>query len=150
MFQRHIRHIRNSFANSPSSRLPYSFRETAAGHLVFPANFSGMPSMAHTQDVSWQKACSFLLPYSTSNLMAISLRIDTDHSVLELMEAAAQKFLNLQGGNIAIGIRDEMVELTGSVRCWSDKQRLQESIRSLAGRRSITNDVKVIGQMCMN
>lgn len=82
--------------------------------------------------------------------MSVSYRIDTDHSVLELMEAAAEKFLKLQGGDISIGIREEAVLLTGRVRSWSDKQRLQESIRPFAGRRAISNDVAVLGQLCMN
>lgn len=82
--------------------------------------------------------------------MSVTYRLDTDHSVQELMEAKAQQFLKLQGGVIEIGVQDEAVFLTGSVNSWSDKQRLQESIRPLAGRRAIRNQVHVQRQMCMN
>lgn len=82
--------------------------------------------------------------------MSVSYRLDTDHSVKELMEAAAEKFLHLQGGSIEIGIQDEDVYLTGSVTSWSDKQRLQESIRPFAGRRAISNHVEVRHRMCIN
>ena len=79
--------------------------------------------------------------------MSAFYRLDTDHSVQELMDAAAQKYLRLQGGDVAIGIQDEHVFLPGSVTSWSDKQRLQESIRPLAGRRSISNQVRVLGRI---
>lgn len=82
--------------------------------------------------------------------MSAIYRLDTDHSVKELMEAQASQFLKLQGGNIEIGVEDEDVFLTGSVTSWSDKQRLQESIRPLAGRRSIRNQVSVQRTACMN
>lgn len=82
--------------------------------------------------------------------MSVSYRIDTDHSVKELMEAAAQKILRLQGGNVEVGIQDESIFLTGSVSSWSDKQRLQESIRPFAGRRGIRNEVRVLSRMDMN
>ena len=82
--------------------------------------------------------------------MSAIYRLDTDHSVKELMEARALQFIKLQGGVIEIGVEDDDVFLTGSVRSWSDKQRLQESVRPLAGRRNIRNQVSVQRSACMN
>ncbi|MEP3479785.1 MAG: BON domain-containing protein [Fuerstiella sp.] len=75
--------------------------------------------------------------------MSATYRLDTDHSVKELMEARALQFFKLQGGTVEIDVEDDDVFLTGNVARWSDKQRLQESIRPLAGRRLIRNQVSV-------
>lgn len=76
--------------------------------------------------------------------MSATYRIDTDHSVQELMEAAAQKIFNLQNRGIRIGVQDDAVFLQGNVASWSDKQILQETIRPFAGSRIIANEVEVM------
>ena len=71
---------------------------------------------------------------------SVSLRIDPEHELCELMRQAISRF-----GMPAIDVEvaSDAVHLTGVVDSWHAKQHAQECIRGLAGSRAIQNSVSV-------
>ncbi|MCR9199503.1 MAG: BON domain-containing protein [Planctomycetaceae bacterium] len=70
------------------------------------------------------------------------LRIDTEHHLLDMMKTAVSR---LNARNVDIQFDDDAVLLSGTVDCWHDKQRIQESVRGLTGSRFIENNLQVTG-----
>ena len=71
---------------------------------------------------------------------SLSLRIDTQHHVLELIQKAVSRI----AGSVQVQLADEHIFLTGQVNSWHQKQFAQESIRPHAGQRIICNSLKVV------
>lgn len=69
-------------------------------------------------------------------------RVDTEHHLLDMMKQAVSR---LNAHNLDIQLDDEAVLLHGTVDCWHDKQRVQESVRGLTGSRFIENNLQVVG-----
>lgn len=70
------------------------------------------------------------------------LRIDTEHHLLDMMRQAVSR---LNARDVDIQFDDDAVLLCGTVDCWHDKQRIQESVRGLTGSRFIENNLQVAG-----
>jgi len=70
------------------------------------------------------------------------LRVDTEHHLLDMMKQAVSR---LNAPHLDIQLDDEAVLLNGTVDCWHDKQRVQESVRGLTGARFIENNLQVVG-----
>lgn len=89
---------------------------------------------------------SYMSRIAGSNSTTLSadrtVRIDTDHHLVELMQSAVDR---LHGNRVDVQLCDEYVLLRGSVNSWSAKQSAQESIRRMSASRTIQNDLAVIG-----
>jgi hypothetical protein len=70
-----------------------------------------------------------------------TLRIDTDHLLLEMMQTAINRLLR---GNIDVQLTEDCVLLRGAVNSWSLKQSAQESIHKMSASRTIVNDLDVV------
>ena len=79
---------------------------------------------------------------STSAQSSTYLRIDTEHHLLDMMKTAVSR---LNARDVDIQFDDDAVLLSGTVDCWHDKQRIQESVRGLTGSRFIENNLQVAG-----
>ena len=70
---------------------------------------------------------------------ACAIRINTDHTVQELMVQAAARI----SAGICVGVLDQQVQLTGIVSSWHEKQLAQESLRSVSSDYQIRNELNV-------
>lgn len=68
-------------------------------------------------------------------------RVDTEHHLLDMMKKAVSRMNAL---DLDIQLDQEAVLLNGTVNCWHDKQRIQESVRGLSGSRYIENNLRVV------
>jgi osmotically-inducible protein OsmY len=62
-----------------------------------------------------------------------------DHAVMELMTTAISRI----NGDLRVVVADRMVQLSGQVNSWHEKQLAQESLRSVCSSYRIRNDIRV-------
>jgi len=70
---------------------------------------------------------------------ARAIRINTDHTVQEMMVQAATRI----SAGIRVRVLDQQVQLTGMVSSWHEKQLAQESLRSVSSDYQIRNELSV-------
>jgi hypothetical protein len=77
------------------------------------------------------------MPKSSTGRQAI--RLDTDHTVQELMASAVVRI----SAAIRVELCEQQVRLTGSVASWHEKQLAQETLRSISQSYVISNEITV-------
>ena len=78
---------------------------------------------------------------STPNPGGQAIRLDTDHTIQDLMTAAVSRI----SSDIRVAFRERQVHLTGSTQSWYEKQLAQESLRTVSRSVVIYNDISVTG-----
>ena len=79
---------------------------------------------------------------STPGPVSKAVRVDTDHTVQDLMAAAVSRI----SSEVRVELRQHQVFLTGSTQSWYEKQLAQESLRSVSNSYVIRNDIIVAGR----
>ncbi|MEX0717676.1 MAG: BON domain-containing protein [Planctomycetaceae bacterium] len=73
-----------------------------------------------------------------------SLRIDPGHGLGELIQGVLASHPDFHSAELICEVVGDELVITGRVRSYYQKQIAQETLRPLAGRRRIRNDLRVL------